>query len=154
MPKHMNGIRRRTAPTNGMRPTTARAFRTLGLGLTAAVMAVGFFGEALEAEPTLHLRLERTEPAGDEVVTEAPAEIRLFFSEAPQMRGTTVRLADAAGELVATTGATADEDDPREVYIRPDGELADGPYTVHWRVIAQDGHAQNGTFEFRVQTTR
>jgi methionine-rich copper-binding protein CopC len=97
-----------------------------------------------------HLRLLSTSPAADTVVGTAPAEIRLVFSEAPQMRGTTVRLVNAAEELVATTGPAADPEDARQVVIRPEATLAAGSYTVMWRVIAQDGHTQRGDFEFRV----
>lgn len=97
-----------------------------------------------------HLRLNATAPAADTVVTEPPAEVRLWFSEPPQMRGTSVRLADGGGELVPTTDAVADEEDPSQVFIRPLDVLGPGEYTVHWRVIAQDGHAQNGTFGFEL----
>ncbi len=102
----------------------------------------------------LHLRLVRTTPAADTTVTESPDEIRLFFSEPPQMRGTTVRLTGAGDALVATTDAAPDEDDARQVFIRPEAALPSGQYTVHWRVIAQDGHTQRGTFNFTVGAAR
>jgi len=99
-----------------------------------------------------HLRLEATFPAADTVINEPPKEIRLFFSEAPQMRGTAVRLADGEGELVPTTDAAADEEDSSQVFIRPREPLTPGEYTVHWRTIAQDGHAQNGNFDFELRS--
>lgn len=98
-----------------------------------------------------HISLVRTAPEAAATLSASPAEIRLWFSESPQMRGTSVRLADAAGELVATTPAAPDGSDPRQVFTRPETVLAPGSYTVHWRAIAQDGHAANGRFEFRVQ---
>jgi copper resistance protein C len=98
-----------------------------------------------------HVSLVRSAPEANATLSAPPPEIRLWFSEAPQTRGTSVRLVDAAGELVATTPAIADEADPRQVFIRPEAELAPGSYTVHWRAIAQDGHASNGRLEFRVQ---
>lgn len=107
---------------------------------------------AFEIEASiLHLRLNRTAPAADSTVTGSPEEIRLFFSEPPQMRGTSVRLADTADNLVPSTEAVADEDDPRQVWINPSAPLSPGSYTVHWRVIAQDGHTQRGNFTFRVR---
>jgi methionine-rich copper-binding protein CopC/peroxiredoxin len=121
-------------------------------GILAAAPASSDGPGAADAAP--HLRLNSTQPAADASVAESPAEIRLFFSEPPQMQGTSVRLADASGELVATTEAVADEGDAREVYIVPEGSLAPGAYTVHWRVIAQDGHAQRGEFGFRVTSGR
>ncbi len=104
--------------------------------------------EASDAVP--HLRLERSSPAADSTVTGSPEEIRLFFSEPPQMRGTSVRLTRGAEELVASTDAVAYAEDPRQVFIRPEAPLTPGGYTVHWRVIAQDGHTQRGTFVFQV----
>lgn len=107
-------------------------------------------GEALADDGVPHLRLVATSPAADSAVAGSPAEIRLFFSEAPQMRGTTVRLTRGAEELVESTAAAADPEDAKELFIRPVSPLAPGTYTVHWRVIAEDGHTQRGTFEFRV----
>jgi methionine-rich copper-binding protein CopC len=106
--------------------------------------------EADAGDGVPHLRLVATSPAADSTLAEAPTEIRLFFSEAPQMRGTTVRLTRGTEELVASTEAAADPEDPKELFIRPASPLAPGTYTVHWRVIAEDGHTQRGTFAFRV----
>ena len=106
------------------------------------------------ADEIVHLRLNSTQPEADAAVSESPAEIRLFYSEPPQMEGTSIRLADADGELVPTTEAAADADDPKEVFIVPDQPLTPGTYTVHWRTIAQDGHAQRGDFSFQVTGER
>ncbi len=121
-----------------------------------ALLAVGALlipvGGSAEPGVPLHLELRATEPVADTTLAESPDEIRLYFSEAPQMEGTSVRLADANEELVPTTAAEADEEDPRQLFIMPGEEgLQPGSYTVHWRVIAQDGHAQNGTFGFSIQ---
>jgi copper resistance protein C len=127
----------------------------LALALLLFVPALGTFAPpAAEGadEGAPHLRLLATSPAADTVVTEPPGEVRLWFSEAPQMQGTAVRLADARGELVPTTDATEDDEDSRQVFIRPRAPLGPGEYTVHWRVIAQDGHAQNGTFGFELRS--
>ncbi len=121
------------------------------LALSGVAVVAFLGGSEVGAEPVLHLELRGSEPEADTVLTESPEEVRLFFSEPPQMQGTSVRLADPAGELVPTTDAEADPDDPRQVHIDLQGPLAAGTYTVHWRVIAQDGHAQNGDFVFTLQ---
>ncbi len=119
--------------------------------LFALFLAAGLAPQAdASADEVPHLRLVSTSPAADTIVAESPSEIRLFFSEPPQMQGTTVRVADASEALVASTAVAADGDDPRQVYIRPVAALGAGSYTVHWRVIAQDGHTQRGSFGFRV----
>jgi copper resistance protein C len=132
-----------------MNPILRRTLPILALLALAAGAAAGAGGHAL-ADEAPHLRLERSVPAADSTVAASPPEIRLFFSEAPHMNGTTVRLANAAEELVETSAAAANTEDPRQVFIRPANPLAAGSYTVHWRVIAQDGHTQRGSFDFRV----
>lgn len=139
------------------RSTDTRPIRfvlALGLALTlgafAWTAADGYLVTTAHADEIVHLRLNSTQPEADAAVAESPAEIRLFYSEPPQMQGTSVRLANAEGEQVPASEATADAEDPREVFIVPDEPLAPGTYTVHWRTIAQDGHAQRGDFSFRV----
>lgn len=114
----------------------------------AVILFVSLTGPA-DAERFLHLELLRSEPAADTTIVDPPTEIRLHFSEAPRLDGTTVRLADRDENLIGTSDPRADEDDPRQVYIAigEDG-LEQGEYTVHWRAIAEDGHAQRGTFDF------
>lgn len=122
------------------------------LALAAGPALVAFSGTPeAEAADALHLTLLGTFPAADTVLTEAPDEVRLWFSEAPQMRGSSVRLADAGGELVPTTEAAPEDGDETQVFITPEAPLSAGTYTVHWRVIAQDGHAQNGEFDFQIE---
>jgi len=137
-------------------PTVALALGLLlvGAGPTSATPEAGTLHLMSDPGTVLHLRLDSTEPAAGTALPASPEEIRLFFSEPPQMQGTTVRLADAGGELVATTEAVADEADARQVFIVPAEPLAPGAYTVHWRVIAQDGHAQRGDFDFEVRGSR
>jgi methionine-rich copper-binding protein CopC len=118
------------------------------MALATATLAFGAAPRSAEDLP--HLRLLRTSPAADTTVGASPAEIRLFFSEPPNMRGTTVRLVNAAEALIPSTDAQPDAADAKQVFIRPSAPLSPGLYSVQWRVIAQDGHTQRGTFEFRV----
>jgi len=132
--------------------------RTVLLSTLAAVVLAGGLlshrpspvSTAHADDGVVHLRLLSTAPAADTVLAASPAEVRLVFSEPPQMGGTTVRLVNAAEELVASTDAAADPEDAKEVFIRPESPLPAGTYTVMWRVIAQDGHTQRGEFAFRV----
>ncbi len=131
---------------------------TLSAAFAAFVVSVLGSGVALNrpAEAQLglvrHLALESSIPAADATVGTRLDEIRLFFTEAPRIDGTTIRIADAANDLVASTAAAADGEDPTQVFIRPAASLRPGAYTVHWRAIAQDGHAVNGDFGFQVTT--
>lgn len=127
-----------------------------GIG-AVALLAVGFAATGLEARPAAveaeavvvrHLRLVSTTPAADAVLSEAPEEVRVVFSEEPG--STTLRLTGVGEALVPTTEAIPDPDDAKVSFIRPEAPLVAGVYTLHWRVIARDGHTQRGTFDFRV----
>lgn len=97
----------------------------------------------------LHLRLERSAPAADSVVS-PPSEIRLWFSQSTQDGATSIRLLDSAGEPVPTGQVQAFED--HSVHAVPvEHELESGRYTVAWRTMAQDGHVIRGDFEFMVR---
>jgi methionine-rich copper-binding protein CopC len=130
--------------------TISRA--TPALLVVLVLLGGAWLSPAAEGSPP-HLRLVSTSPAADSVVAASPDTIRLHFSEAPQLRGSTVRLTNAANELVASTDVAAHPEDPTELFICPGATLAPGVYTVHWRVIAQDGHTQRGEFGFRVGDT-
>lgn len=102
-----------------------------------------------DAADGLHLRLERSAPAADSVVS-APSEIRLWFSQSTQEDATSIRLLDSAGEPVPTGRVQGSEDDT--VHAVPlDHDLESGRYTVAWRTMAQDGHVIRGDFEFTVR---
>ncbi len=124
------------------------------LGLLVALAVATAWAAAAqadaEAKPLRHLALRTSLPEADATVGPDLAEIRLFFTEAPRLEGTSIRIADEETELVASSQATADRENPSQVFIRPDASLKAGIYRVHWRAIAQDGHAVNGDFGFRV----
>ena len=135
--------------------TTRRAGLVGVLVITVSTLSAGFLVERpAQAQLGLlrHLALRSSMPEADDTVGSNLAEVRLFFTEAPQMNGTTVRIANAREELVSSSEAAADAQDPTQVFVRPAGPLGPGTYTVHWRAIAQDGHAVNGDFGFQVAT--
>ena len=141
--------------------TFARAFavRRVSLpALLALAVLISALGitidrpEEIHAETFRHLALRSSVPAADATVGRTLEEVRLFFTEAPQIDATSIRIADRMNELVASTEAAADGEDPLQVFIRPETALEPGSYTVYWRAMAQDGHAENGDFGFQVTT--
>ncbi|MYA33927.1 MAG: copper resistance protein CopC [Gemmatimonadales bacterium] len=101
-----------------------------------------------------HLSLRESSPKQDETIAISPPTITLWFTEAPQMAGTSVRLLPKGGEPLDLEPATAREDDSSVVVLDVSEELADGDYEVMWRAMAQDGHTIRGDFGFTVQTDR
>lgn len=101
-----------------------------------------------------HLSLRESAPKKDETVSASPETVTLWFTQAPQMAGTSVRLLPKGGEPLDFEPATAQEDDPSVVVLDVGETLADGDYEVMWRAMAQDGHTIRGDFGFTVQAAR
>lgn len=114
--------------------------------LFVALMAIG-----LGPSEARHFALDSSVPEADTVV-ESPAELRLAFTQEPEEGTMSIRLIDAAGELVTTGEATQSADDPMVFTSQVEGPLEAGVYTVAWRAIAQDGHTISEEFGFTVGT--
>ncbi|MEM7743992.1 MAG: copper resistance CopC family protein [Pseudomonadota bacterium] len=93
-----------------------------------------------------HSTKEKTEPADGAVITTAPTTIGMTFDS--PMRVTMITLTDAEGGeypvdrtdgMVPVMSFTAD--------VPP---LQRGTYTVEWRGLADDGHAMDGSFSFKI----
>ncbi len=95
-----------------------------------------------------HLRLDRSIPTAEEVLEASPERVTLYFTQVPQMAGTSVRLLPTGGEPLQLPAATADEEDPSVVVLPVPEALANGDYTVMWRAMAQDGHTIRDDFHF------
>ncbi|MDE0083161.1 MAG: copper resistance protein CopC [Gammaproteobacteria bacterium] len=122
----------------------------IGVATTVVLNLGHALGAQLSSDP--HLALEQSVPEADAAVGHRLEEVRLFFSQPPQLAGTSIRVVDARDRLMEATAAEADSDDPSVVFIRLEGVLAAGTYTVHWRALAQDNHPVNGDFGFAVVT--
>jgi len=137
-----------------MRHFGTRFTRRLVGGMVGVLATVATLGHILPAEAASirHLTLDHALPGPDSVVTSDVSEVRLFFSEPPQMRATSIRVVDASRTLMTSSPPSAYEGDERQVYVSMQAPLPSGSYVVQWRVMAQDGHVQRGDFSFRVET--
>ncbi|XVV09758.1 copper resistance CopC family protein [Actinoplanes sp. CA-131856] len=113
------------------------------LGLAALVAAV-----LLPTTPAwAHTQLVATTPAKDAVLTTAPEAITLEFSQRLNPSFTTIALSDAARQRIeASTPAI----DVAKGTIVPRKPLANGTYTVAYRVVSVDGHTVQGSYVFTV----
>ena len=96
-----------------------------------------------------HANLLRSDPPANSSLDSAPAEIRLWFTESLESEFSRIGLRDSQGEVVSIPPAVVDADDPTQMSVQP-GELADGLYTVTWRVLSTDGHSTEGSFAFGI----
>lgn len=105
---------------------------------------------ALLGASTPHITLEASLPEDDQTVEGDVTEVRLFFSDAPLMRGASIRVVNSSRRLVRSSPPEADASDPKQLSVQLDPALPAGRYVVQWRCIADDGHVMRGDFTFEV----
>ncbi len=112
----------------------ARALAALLLSLLAALPA------------SAHSEKTATTPPDGAVLTGAPVSIGMSFDM--PMRITMLRLTGADGAEIAVD--RSDGMAPVTDFIAAPAAIGPGDYTVEWRGLAEDGHAMQGSFSFRV----
>lgn len=97
-----------------------------------------------------HAGLSASDPAPGTSLATSPAEVRLTFTEEPDLKLSSV-------EVLDTSGRTRNSAEAELVPGRPDmlrlglGELPTGVYTVSWKVVSTvDGHLTAGSFALGV----
>jgi len=108
----------------------ARAF-LLALGLVV--------GEAALA----HAHLEQSVPADGSVVSRAPTQLVLRFSEPAQLTALAIEKEHGAKQKLPPPA-----DKPLAQIVVPLPALAPGRYVVSWRAVAADGHVVPGQVHF------
>ncbi|PZG12835.1 copper resistance protein CopC [Micromonospora craterilacus] len=119
--------------------------------LTAGLLAAALAATALLLGPIspayAHNVLRKASPAQDARLKTSPAKITLEFMQKLNPTFTTITLSDAAEQKVATgepevTGTKGT--------VTIDAPLANGTYTVAYRVVSTDGHPVQGSYRFTV----
>lgn len=104
------------------------------------------------AGPALaHAHLIRETPAANAVLTAAPTELRLTFSEALEARFTTVKVTGPGTASVATAGVALDPQNGALLIVPLRGPLAAGTYKVEWHAVSTDTHKTQGSYSFTVK---
>ena len=128
--------------------------RTRRVALTALGLLLLVAGTARSASviPHVapHITLDASTPADEEVLDGEVSEVRLFFSEAPLMRGASIRVVNSSRQLIRSSPPEADSEDPRQLSVQIAAGLSGGKYVIQWRCIADDGHVMRGSFTFDV----
>lgn len=115
------------------------------LALTVLPLAIG--------ATVLHLRLSRSEPAANQKVTASPMQVKLWFTQRPELTVTTIKLRSGSGasaveRALAPLSRAAAASAPITAPVG--AALAPGHYEVVWRTMARDGHVLNGVIPFDV----
>ena len=126
--------------------------RTLvGAALVALAVVAGL---AVGPAPAAwaHAVLRASDPGAGAVVDQSPANITLSFTEAPELRFSSVKVLDGTGRSFGAGELQPVAGDP-ETLTQPLQTLPKGAYTVSWRIVSRvDGHLTAGSFDFGVQT--
>ena len=127
------------------------------VGLVAAARSAPLIADTAPTTAEIlelaHLDLDRSVPEADATASDV-TKISLWFTQAPQMSGTSVRIVPEGGEPLDAGKAKADPNDGKLVELALSAALDPGKYAVHWRAMAQDGHTVRGDFEFTVRSAR
>lgn len=98
------------------------------------------------AAVSAHTALEASSPADGEVMTEEPQEIILEFNTGLE-EASSFTVENAEGEEIPF-GIALEE---QKMIGTPGSAMADGEYTVNWKIIGADGHPIEGTYAFTVK---
>lgn len=145
-PAWSRGGRHRGA--RGPRPAVLSrpSLSTLLASLLAAVALLGFAAVPASA----HAEVLATTPASGTSLDQAPTTVSVRFSEPVQVATDSIRVLAADGTRVDRGDAAAKSDDSNTVAATVRTGLAQGSYTVAWRVTSADSHPIHGAFAFAV----
>jgi len=125
--------------------------RFLSVNAARQAILVATMAAAIGAAPQTamaHAHLDHASPAVGSVVTDAPDEVRIWFTQILEPNFTTAQLQSSSGVVLATGAVDAAE--PKQVVIRVHG-LPSGAYMVIWKAVSIDTHRTEGSFGFEVR---
>src|SRR5262245_36577156 len=97
-----------------------------------------------------HSLPERFVPQRDATLSTAPTEVRILFGGEIERAFSTIEVTDSAGHRVDKGNARVD-DKNRQLLRVGLALLSPGVYRVLWRILAVDGHRNEGTYVFTVK---
>jgi copper transport protein len=140
----IEGPHARRWPGRGL--VAARWVRRAGLAAVLAVVWLVAAGMPAGA----HALLRESDPAAGASLDQAPRRVVLTLTERPEPGLTSIEVLDTAGQPVQRGEGAPVEGEPLQFAVGL-GDLADGTYTVSWRVVSRDdGHVTAGSFAFGV----
>jgi copper transport protein len=114
--------------------------------LVLPAIAVGLWAGAVYA----HTFVVSTEPKAGSTVDHAPTKVVMRFAEPVEIAFGGIEVLDPDRNRVEVGETEYASEDRTAIRIRLASELANGPYSVEWRIVAADGHPREGRFRFRL----
>ena len=99
------------------------------------------------AAVSAHMAVSKTMPEADAVLSTSPAEIQIWYTQAPDPAISRLNLEGSSGEIALSK---LDIGSDKSLRAAVPATLASGSYTVRWRTAGDDGHTQRGEFSFIV----
>ncbi|MCF0080278.1 copper resistance CopC/CopD family protein [Streptomyces lomondensis] len=97
-----------------------------------------------------HAALRSTDPDDGSVARQAPRHVTLTFTESVGLLDDSFRVFGPDQRRVPTGEAVHADDRSDTARVALPGKLAQGTYTVAWRVVSADSHPVSGAFTFSV----
>jgi methionine-rich copper-binding protein CopC len=91
-----------------------------------------------------HGRLKSSSPGAGAHLGTSPRELRLEFSEVPDLTFSKVILLAPGGRAIALGALAYAPDSRRTVVAAIPGQLQSGTYVVQWQLAGDDGHPMRG----------
>ncbi|MFJ4538317.1 copper resistance protein CopC [Streptomyces tibetensis] len=102
------------------------------------------------APASAHAALRGTDPDDGSLVKQAPRHVTLTFTESVGLLDDSFRVFGPDQRRVHTGEATHADGRSDTARVDLPGKLAQGTYTVAWRVVSADSHPVSGAFSFSV----
>lgn len=115
--------------------------------MTAIVALATIAGGASVA--VAHTDVQATSPAGGTTAATSLTRVTVTF-DGPLRRGT-VRVVGPGNRVVSRGSGGRDPRNIRRLLVALRGPLRAGAYRATWTIVAADGHAQKGSFRFRLR---
>ena len=132
----------------------ARQMRRSTVKLLCVAVLLATVNSPLAAAVLSHADYERSVPAVDEVVAEAPQQVQVWFSQELFRREgkNSLEVYGSDEQRVDLDDAAIDDDDRKLMTVSLQSDLGDGVYVVRWRTLsADDGDDADGEFRFTVR---
>ena len=97
-----------------------------------------------------HAFIDHTDPVVGSTIKQAPAEIRLAYTQGLEPAFSRVQVFDASGKQVDKKDVHLDPKNNHLMMVSLAPGLGAGKYKVVWRVVSVDTHPTEGSFSFLV----
>ncbi|HEX6729442.1 MAG TPA: CopD family protein [Pyrinomonadaceae bacterium] len=128
-----------------LRNQRKRRFATVGRALVILLMTI------VPSTALAHTKLVRSQPKANEVLSQTPKLIELWFTEELEPGLTSIDVSDEQSNRV-DKGSVALSEGNKKATIEL-GELRPGVYTVAWKTVSADQHVIRDRFAFSVEAS-